>query len=42
MRTHDSTWTCLLDIVQDRDGISKIGDVYRVLEIAGSAGVVKW
>lgn len=42
LRTHDTAWTCLLDLVQDRDGVSKIADVYRVLEMAGNAGIIRW
>lgn len=30
--THDVTWTCLYDVVQDDKGRTRLADVFRVLE----------
>lgn len=29
---HDITWTCLLDVVQNENGKSRMIDVYKILE----------
>ena len=40
--THDMTWTCLLDLVQQPSGACWAEDAYTLIEQSGHVEVSRW
>lgn len=38
---HDSVWSCVLDLVQDRTGMSSVEDAFQIIHSSGDAWISK-